>query len=213
MNFAGKFIVLDGPDGCGKTTQAKRLAKWVESQGFETAMFRDPGDTKIGESIREILLSKESEGMDDKVEVMLYMAARCQLWKEKIKPALEAGKCVIMDRWLSSTCAYQGHAGKVGIKNVINLASDCLERNWPDVTLILDVDLETSKSRMQRSLDRMEAKGDEYHSLVRQGYLSLAQISRQSLITANIGVIDAKLEEDAVFGSVLNSLNISFKYQ
>jgi len=170
----GKFIVLDGPDGCGKSTQTKLLVKWLESEGVPASRFRDPGDTSIGEKIREILLNPEHLAMDTRTELLLYMAARAQLWAEKIAPAIKANHCVVLDRWLSSTCAYQGFAGGFGIDKVISIATDCLERVWPDLTIILDVDIKTATERLNRQLDRMEAKGDGYHKKVRQGFLQLA---------------------------------------
>jgi dTMP kinase len=114
--LAGRFIVLDGPDGCGKSSQARLLMDWLQSQGVPTVGFRDPGATVIGEKIREILLSPAHEAMTTSAEVLLYMAARVQLWAEKIKPALSEGQCVVLDRWLSSTCAYQGYAGGFGVE-------------------------------------------------------------------------------------------------
>ena len=114
-SLQSKFIVLDGPDGCGKSTQAKMLADWISKEGIETLSFRDPGTTVIGEAIRRILLDPVNKEMDARTELSLYMAARAQLWAQKIKPALKKGKCVLLDRWLSSTCAYQGYAGGVGI--------------------------------------------------------------------------------------------------
>jgi dTMP kinase len=172
--FSGKFIVLDGPDGCGKSTQTKLLAEWLERQGVATETFRDPGDTAIGEKIRQILLNPEHIAMSTAAEVLLYMAARVQLWQEKITPALAQKKCVILDRWLSSTCAYQGHAGGFGINQVIKLAADSLGKPWPDLTIILDVDLETGANRLSAQPDRMEAKPSEYHQKVRDGFLKLA---------------------------------------
>jgi dTMP kinase len=172
--WTGRFLVLDGPDGCGKSSQARLLMEWVQSQGVPAVGFRDPGTTVIGEKIREILLSPAHEAMTTPAEVLLYMAARVQLWTEKIEPALREGRCVILDRWLSSTCAYQGYAGGFGMDKVIEIAQDALERVWPDVTIILDVDLETAAGRLKRDLDRMEQKGDGYHSRVREGFLKLA---------------------------------------
>jgi len=173
-DFRGKFIVLDGPDGCGKSTQAKMLSDAIEAGGVEVMSFRDPGSTDIGEKIRDILLDCRHKAMSDNTEVLLYMAARAQLWKELIKPALERGCCVVMDRWLSSTCAYQGRAGGFGIANVIDLAQLSLERCWPDVTVVIDIAPDIAFARInERSLDRMELKGSDYHSLVRRGYLEL----------------------------------------
>jgi dTMP kinase len=150
------------------------LMDWLQSRGVATAGFRDPGTTVIGEKIREILLSPAHEAMTTPAEVLLYMAARVQLWAEHIKPALSEGKCVVLDRWLSSTCAYQGYAGQFGMEKVIEIARDSLERVWPDLTIILDVDLKTAAQRLNRELDRMERKGESYHSRVREGFLRLA---------------------------------------
>lgn len=204
--FAGKFIVVDGPDGCGKSTQVNLLTSWIEKQGAEVVGFRDPGTTVIGEAIRDILLGTQYAGMGDNVEVLLYMAARAQLWKEEIAPALVEGKCVVMDRWLSSTCAYQGKAGGFGIEKVIKLANDCLERSWPDITIILDVDLETSSGRLNRELDRMELKGDQYHQLVRHGYLDLEKILKKHATpekkTGLYKVINAAQEIEQVHESI-----------
>jgi dTMP kinase len=174
VGFKGRFIVLDGPDGCGKSSQARMLTDWLRHAGVTTACFRDPGGTTIGEKIREILLSPAHAAMTTPTEVLLYMAARAQLWAEEIRPALVEDRCVVLDRWLSSTCAYQGFAGGFGVERVIAIARDSLERVWPDLTIILDVDLTTAAQRLKRELDRMERKGDGYHGRVREGFLKLA---------------------------------------
>ncbi len=188
--LSSKFIVLDGSDGCGKTTQTKLLVQWLQKQGVETAGFRDPGDTAVGEKIRRILLSPEHGPMDTRTELLLYMAARAQLWSEKIAPELKQNKCVVLDRWLSSTCAYQGYAGDFGMDSVIKIATDCLERVWPDLTIILDIDLETAAKRLNRELDRMEQKGTSYHKMVREGFLQLAKKSDDSIIVDATGSIE-----------------------
>ena len=188
--------MLDGPDGCGKSTQVKRLCDWVSEQGVEVVTFRDPGDTRIGEQIREILLSPEHEAMGTMTEFLLYMASRAQLWSEKIAPALAQGCCVVLDRWLSSTCAYQGHAGEFGVDRVLRVAQDTLERVWPDATIILDVDTATATQRMDRELDRMELKGQAYHQRVRQGFLNLAETQDHFV------VVDATQPIEVVHASV-----------
>ena len=193
----GKFIVLDGPDGCGKTTQTKLLTQWLAQQGVEVVTFRDPGTTAIGEKVRQILLNPEHIAMSTAAEVLLYMAARAQLWTEKIATALKENKCVILDRWLSSTCAYQGWAGGFGIDKVVKIAEACLERPWPDLTIILDVDLKTAAKRLKRDLDRMEQKGDGYHKKVREGFLKLAK-SRDGFV-----VVDASGDIETVHKEVL----------
>jgi dTMP kinase len=195
--FAGKFIVIDGPDGCGKTTQTKLLVDWLKEQGAAVETFREPGGTAIGEKIRQVLLNPDHIAMSTETEVMLYMAARVQLWAEKISPALEENKCVILDRWLSSTCAYQGFAGGFGINKVVKIARDCLERPWPDLTIILDVGLETAAKRLKKDLDRMEQKGDGYHQKVREGFLELAHQQE------NFVVVDASGDIQTVHKRVL----------
>ena len=186
----GKFLVLDGPDGCGKSTQTRLLSEWIAEQGVDVVSYRDPGTTLVGEKIRAILLDTAHEGMGDNVEVLLYMAARAQLWKEHIGPDLAAGKCVLMDRWLSSTCAYQGWAGGFGVEKVIKIGTDSLERIWPDLTVVLDVDTETAASRMQRDLDRMEQKGDAYHRKVREGFLKLPDIHPSEKVVDARGTVE-----------------------
>ncbi|MFA5553517.1 MAG: dTMP kinase [Phycisphaerae bacterium] len=199
-NFAGKFIVIDGPDGCGKSTQVKMLCDWLKEYDIDFELLRDPGSTIIGEKIREVLLSPEHKTMTTETEVLLYMAARVQLWFEKIAPALKEGKCVVLDRWLSSTCAYQGHAGGFGIERIIKIAEDCLPNPWPDLTIILDVDTKTAATRLKSTLDRMEQKGSGYHQKVRQGFLRLAD-QRQDCI-----VIDASESAENVHKQLIEFL-------
>ena len=196
----GKFIVLDGPDGCGKSTQTQMLAEWIAGRGVDVVSYRDPGTTIVGEKIRNILLDPSHAGMGDNVEVLLYMAARAQLWKEHIRPDLQRGRCVLMDRWVSSTCAYQGCAGGFGIEKVLKIGTDALERLWPDITIVLDVDLQTAKQRMQRQLDRMEQKGDAYHAKVREGFLKLADYCKA------VKVVDATQSVEQVHETVLKHL-------
>jgi len=204
QNVSGKLIVLDGPDGCGKTTQARLLTRWLQGEDVPTSNFRDPGDTTIGERIRDILLSPEHMAMTARTEILLYMAARAQLWEERIVPALREKECVVLDRWVSSTCAYQGHAGGFGMSNAITLATDSLVRVWADLTVVLDVDLETCASRMPSKRDRMEAKPAEYHQKVREGFLQLADEHDGFL------VIDAAGEIEAVHARVTEAVKAFF---
>jgi dTMP kinase len=202
--LSGKFVVIDGPDGCGKTTQVKLLVDWLTKQGIDAVSFREPGATAIGEKIRQILLNPEHIAMTTAAEVMLYMAARVQLWQEKIAPALKQNKCVILDRWLSSTCAYQGFAGGFGADKVIKIAEDCLKRPWPDLTIILDVNLQTASKRLKKNLDRMEQKGDDYNKKVREGFLKLAK-NRKDFV-----VIDATDDIETVHKQVINIIEKKF---
>lgn len=188
----GRFIVLDGGDGCGKSTQCKMLSDWLGERGKTVKTFRDPGTTFIGEKIREILLDPEHHAMGVRTELLLYMAARAQLWQEEIRPAIEEGQWVVMDRWVSSTCAYQGSGGCFGTAKVIDVANHSLEQVWPDITIILDVDLATAAKRMDRALDRVEQKGGEYHEKVRQGFLELTRSAD------NIAIVDATQDIETV---------------
>lgn len=197
-SLKGKFIVLDGPDGCGKSTQVRMLAERIAREGIDVVSYRDPGTTVIGEKIRAILLDPAHEGMGDNVEVLLYMAARAQLWLEHIGPDLAVGRCVLMDRWISSTCAYQGWAGGFGIERVIRIAADSLTRVWADRTVILDVDLDTAKQRMHRDLDRMEQKGDSYHIKVREGFLKVPDYD------ANARIVDGRQPIKMVHQDIIN---------
>jgi len=203
-NLKGCFIVLDGPDGCGKSTQTVMLAKYLTNQGVRTSVFRDPGSTATGEKIRKILLDPKNH-ISDRTELLLYMASRAQLWQECIAPALKKKNCVLLDRWLSSTCAYQGFAGGLGIAKVIDIAEHSLQKIWPDLTIILDIDLRTAKKRIKRSFDRMEQKNAAYHKKVRSGFLKLAKL-RDDII-----VIDGSADKQTVHKKIIQTIASYFK--
>ena len=202
-NLKGRFIVLDGPDGCGKSTQSVMLAKYLTNQGVRTSVFRDPGSTATGEKIRKILLDPKNH-ISDRAELLLYMASRAQLWQECIAPALKKENCVLLDRWLSSTCAYQGFAGGLGIAKVIDIAEHSLQKIWPDLTIILDIDLRTAKKRIKRSFDRMEQKNAAYHKKVRSGFLKLAKL-RDDII-----VIDGSADKQTVHKRIIQIIEKHF---
>jgi len=202
-NLKGCFIVLDGPDGCGKSTQTVMLAKYLTNQGVRTSVFRDPGSTAVGEKIRKILLDPKNH-ISDRAELLLYMASRAHLWQECIAPALKKKNCVLLDRWLSSTCAYQGFAGGLGIAKVIDIAEHSLQKIWPDLTIILDIDLRTAKKRIKRSFDRMEQKNAAYHKKVRSGFLKLARF-RDDII-----VIDGSADKQTVHKRIIQIIEKHF---
>ncbi len=170
----GRFIVLDGPDGAGKSTQLDMLAKYLGGLGVQVCKVRDPGGTVIGEKIREILLDKSHDQMHVACEVMLYMASRVQLMAEVISPALEEGKCVLSDRWVSSTIAYQG-AGGTDTRWIESMAEITMGGIWPDLTILLDLPSETGLARVGSEPDRMEAKGLQFHENVRLIFLDQAE--------------------------------------
>lgn len=172
----GQFIVLDGPDGCGKSTQVRLLAEAIEQAGVEVVSLRDPGGTEIGEQVRQILLRNDNQAMSVRCESLLYMASRAQLYQERIRPALGDGKCVICDRWLSSTYAYQAVAGRIGVEWLDQLAAAALERSWPDLTIIVDVSSEIGLQRVGPVPDRMEEKSADFHQRVRQAFVDFARM-------------------------------------
>ena len=175
MSRSGKFFVLDGPDGGGKTTQISLLQDALISMGREVVMTRAPGGTQTGEKIRGIILDPSNTQISIRTELFLYMACRAQLVEELIAPSIERGDIVLCDRFLSSSVVYQGAAGKLGVEAVQQIGDFCIRGNEPDLTIILDVNLETGAARRShRSADRIELRDKEYQEKVREGFLSLA---------------------------------------
>lgn len=187
----GLFLVLDGPDGCGKSTQAARLVKKLEESRRAVVHFREPGGTPAGEKIRAILLDPDVR-LGAAAETFLFMAARAQLVEDVLRPALREKKTVVCERWISSTIAYQGVAGGFGAENVAALGKHALGDLAPDLLVILDVPPETGLARVKRGLDRMEKKGLPYHRKVREGYLATRAMFPRT------AVVDASRQEDAV---------------
>ena len=170
------FITLDGGDGCGKSTQIRRLAEKLQSQGHRVVCCRDPGSTPLGDAVRNILLNRHELHIADMTEVFLFMAARSQLVREVIRPALAAGSIVLSDRFLISTFVYQCHAGGVPAE-ILEASSDAaVGETLPDLGIVLDIPYEIAVQRIgTRSVpDRMERKGEEYHRQVREGFLKYA---------------------------------------
>jgi dTMP kinase len=146
--LSGKFIVFDGPDGCGKTTQLKNLIAKAQEAGIKIRRLREPGGTPIGEQIRELLLSTKTQNMDVRTEMLLYMASRAQLVHEEIKPALAAGECVVADRFASSTLAYQGGGGGMDLEQILAVAQVAVDTTWPDLTVLFDLDTDEAMARL-----------------------------------------------------------------
>lgn len=170
----GKFLVFDGPDGSGKSTQLSMFMTAVRSADIPVIEVREPGGTEVGEKIRDTLLSHLSaETMSLRCEMLLYMASRAQLCERLIAPAIAEGKLVVADRFVSSTYAYQGSAGGIPKSEIDAAAQIAMQGTQPDSTLIFDVDQDTAASRLNPLLDRMEAKGAAFHAKVRQGYQDL----------------------------------------
>jgi dTMP kinase len=183
---ASRFIVLEGIDGAGKSSQVEPLIAWLRVCGRTVTTCRDPGATSTGDAIRAILLDRHDLQLAPTSEMLLYMAARAQLVAEVIQPSLARGEWVVSDRYLLANIVYQGHAGGLDpdtIRQVGAVATGGLE---PDLVLLLDVDLETAARRLARPLDKLENRGDEYRGRLRAGYL--AEAARRP---DRIAVVDA----------------------
>lgn len=176
---AGRFIVIDGPDGAGKSTQVARLAERIEAAGVPVTAVRDPGGTAIGDRIRAILLDKAHAEMAVECELMLYMASRAQLVAQIVRPALAAGHCVISDRYISSTVAYQG-AGGADTAAVRAVAEVAVGGLWPDLTVLIDVPSELGLKRLTGPADRMESKDLRFHEKVREIFGQMVLMSDHS---------------------------------
>ncbi|MBK7403709.1 MAG: dTMP kinase [Phycisphaerales bacterium] len=213
--LAGRFVVFDGPDGSGKSTQLARFAAECEAQGVPLCQVRDPGGTGVGERIREVLLNRDHDNMNLRCEMLLYMASRAELVDEHIRPALAAGKLVLGDRFVSSTLAYQGTASGLSTSDIRAAAEVATGGLWPDVTVLFDVDPATASTRMTGKqgkgtkpdptlslfADRIEAKGESFHTRVRQGYLDQASADPGGYI-----LVDASNPPDAVWAELLSKL-------
>jgi dTMP kinase len=171
----GKFIVLDGSEGSGKSTQLRLLAQALEPVGLPVLCVRDPGTTAIGEQIREILLNPAHAEMNMRCEMLLYMAARAQMMAERILPMLEEGKVVLCDRFISSTLAYQLGGDGLTAEEIHAIGDVAVKGRWPDLTIILDMPVERSMARVRREKDRIEQRPMEYFERVRQNYLNQAK--------------------------------------
>ncbi|MEY2491014.1 MAG: dTMP kinase [Verrucomicrobiota bacterium] len=178
----GAFITFEGSEGCGKSTQVKRLASRLQQAGLHVLITREPGGTAIGEKIRDLLqFAPESFAMTPETELLLFEASRSQLVRETIRPALEQGTVVISDRFFDSTTVYQGVARKLESDIVGTLNDFAVGRDRPDLTIILDVDVATARARMLRrvrpahALDRMEQEPLEFYERVCEGYRELAR--------------------------------------
>ena len=174
MTSASQFIVFDGGEGCGKSTQAKLLKEALERAGRRVLLVRDPGTTVIGELVRNILLNPDHDEMAMRCEMLLYMAARAQMMRETIGPALDAGTTVISDRFVSSTLAYQLGGDGLTADQIRAVAEIAIGGRWPDRTVILDMPAEASIARVTRPKDRIEQRPLDYHRRVRDNYLAQA---------------------------------------
>jgi dTMP kinase len=173
----GVLITFEGIEGCGKSTHIKLLHAYLKKKGKRVFLTREPGGTKIGDRIRQVLLDVKNEGMSPVTETLLYMASRAQLVEDVIKPKLEKGFIVLCDRWMDSTVAYQGYAGGVDARWIETLGRQATQGLSPAATLFLDLPVRDglSRAKKRRAADRMERKAVPFHEAVRKGFMHIAK--------------------------------------
>ena len=200
----GKFITFEGGEGCGKSTQVARLKDALEADGVKVVLVREPGGTWLSEEIRRLIKDQDEDAPCDRAELLLFLAARAQLVRNVIRPALEAGEWVVSDRFSDSTFAYQGYGRGLPldvIRTVNDFACDGLV---PDFTIFLDVSPETSLVRRRRreastneSADRIEREGGGFHERIRRGFAEIAAAEPERVAT-----VDANGSPDAVWEEI-----------
>ncbi len=191
--MSARFIVLEGGEGSGKTTQAALLSAWMDTLGVEHVVTREPGGTAVGEAVRTVVLGRTDLEMPAESELFLYLASRAAFVREVVQPALTAGKVVVSDRFDLSTLAYQGYGRGLPVDDVrraVALATGGLE---PDLTLLLDVPVEEGVARQRRGAlapDRIEREGDVFLRRVREGYLALAEADPRVRVVSGLGAAE-----------------------
>lgn len=173
------FITFEGPEGAGKTTVIQKIAERLAEENIDVLATREPGGIDIAEKIRSIILNPEHTAMDERTEALLYAAARSQHYFEKVRPALEAGKMVICDRFIDSSLAYQGHARGIGIDEVLSINEFAIGNKLPDMTILFDLAPEVGLARIyahgEREINRLDVESLAFHKKVREGYLQLVE--------------------------------------
>ncbi len=170
----GLFITFEGIDGCGKTTQIELLKEELEKKGYTVLLTREPGAKGLGEKLREILLNYDGE-VSSNCESFLFLADRAQHIDTVIKPAIDKGVIVLCDRHTDSTVAYQGYGRQLDLEQIYQLNKIATNGIIPDITFILDIDIDTSLQRIGKGRDRMENSGREFFERVRKGYIEISE--------------------------------------
>ena len=204
----GKFITFEGGEGCGKSTQVKRLKEALEKDGIDVLLTREPGGTWLSEEIRHLIKDQTADAPCDRSELLLFLAARAQLVRNVIRPALEEGKWVVSDRFSDSTLAYQGYGRGLPLDDLRRMNDFACEGLKPDLTLLLDVSSETAQARMRKreaatntAADRIEKAGEGFHARLRTGFVELAKAEPERIVT-----IDANGTPDEVWELVWESM-------
>ena len=190
------FITLEGPEGSGKTSQLPALAHYLRDAGYEVLVTREPGGTAVGDQIREVLMSLKNVAIVPRTEILLFLAARAQHVDSLIRPALEAGKLVLCDRFSDSTLAYQGYGHKTDLETLRSLLNFSTGGLIPDLTLLLDLPVEIGFERKRDNSaewNRLDAYDQAFHQRVRHGYLDLAAAEPERWI-----IIDATKSKNEV---------------
>jgi dTMP kinase len=189
------FITLEGPEGSGKTSQLPKLAEYLRQHRFDVLTTREPGGTSIGEQIRSVLHNLENKEMNPRTEILLFQASRAQLVEQVIRSHLAKGGVVLSDRYADSTLAYQGYGHQIDIEPLRVLVTFATGGLKPDLTLLLDVDVETGLRRkeLKGEWNRLDAYDLDFHQRVRSGYLNLVQMEPERWV-----IIDASLEPGKV---------------
>lgn len=197
----GLFITFEGADGCGKTTQIKLAAEYLKNKGYDVILTREPGAKGLGEQLREILLNYDGI-VSDRCESFLFLADRAQHIDTIVVPAVDAGKIVLCDRHIDSTVAYQGYGRGQDIEQINKLNMIATNNRKPDLTIVFDIDVETSMSRVGSEKDRMESSGTEFFNKVRHGYLEIAKQEPQ-----RVRVLDAAKSIEEIHQCVIKLIN------
>ena len=205
------FITLEGIEGSGKTTQLHHMVAFLENQGHDCVVTREPGGTRIGKRIREILLDGSIRDMDPRVELLLYVADRIQHLKEIIKPCLECGRTVVCDRYVDSTVVYQGYARRLDMEMILGIHRLMGETLKPDMTILFDLPAEIGLKRAWDRIDRDKGSGRQtrfeeediaFHERVRRGFLELSRGDPQ-----RFRIVDASMDENSVRQAVAGVLS------
>ncbi|GFH42628.1 thymidylate kinase [Lactococcus hodotermopsidis] len=210
--FKGILITLEGPEGAGKTTILEKILPELQKNGVENGVeiltTREPGGIRIAESIREIILAPENTAIDGKTELLLFAAARRQHLNEKVRPALAAGKVVIIDRFIDSSVAYQGYGRGIDVLDVEMINTFATDGLLPDLTLYLDVAAEIGLARVmagEREINRLDLEAQEMHEKVRKGYKTIACANPERIVP-----IDASKDVEAVAQDTLDAIHNKF---
>jgi len=197
-----RFITIEGPEGSGKTTFALRLREALASRGYSVVFTREPGGTPLGERVRNFLLSEESTDLDPLSEALFYAAVRREHVVRVIRPALEAGRVVLVDRFVDSSLVYQGMVGGAGVERVRAINEIVLEGLWPSITFYLDLPVEESLARLAhdegRTYSRFDRLGRSFHAAVQEGYELLIR-SEQRFVRLNAGRALEEIVQQAIF--------------